>query len=46
VAGEFESNVANGDDAGETLDVYMPPKEQLPRAVVIYIHGGMWQFLR
>ncbi|XP_047220456.1 kynurenine formamidase [Girardinichthys multiradiatus] len=38
-------NVPYGDGDGEKLDVYIPRTDSLDVNLVIYIHGGYWQFL-
>ncbi|KAK5616223.1 hypothetical protein CRENBAI_015697 [Crenichthys baileyi] len=38
-------NVPYGDGDGEKLDVYIPRTNSLDVNLVIYIHGGYWQFL-
>lgn len=38
-------NVPYGDGDGEKLDVYIPSTNSLDMPLVIYIHGGYWQFL-
>ncbi|KAG7281956.1 hypothetical protein CRUP_003014 [Coryphaenoides rupestris] len=37
--------VPYGEGEGEKLDVYMPNSTSLDVSLVIYIHGGYWQFL-
>ncbi|XP_045904424.1 kynurenine formamidase isoform X2 [Micropterus dolomieu] len=39
-------NVPYGEGDGEKLDVYIPSTNSLDVPLVIYIHGGYWQFLR
>lgn len=38
-------NVPYGEGDGEKLDVYIPSTTSLDVPLVIYIHGGYWQFL-
>ncbi|XP_059904250.1 kynurenine formamidase isoform X1 [Gadus macrocephalus] len=38
-------NVPYGEGDGEKLDVYIPKDSSLDVSLVIYIHGGYWQFL-
>nr|XP_046261713.1 kynurenine formamidase isoform X1 [Scatophagus argus] len=38
-------NVPYGEGDGEKLDVYIPSTNSLDVQLVIYIHGGFWQFL-
>uniref|UniRef100_A0A8C6TA97 Arylformamidase n=1 Tax=Neogobius melanostomus TaxID=47308 RepID=A0A8C6TA97_9GOBI len=38
-------NVPYGAGDGEKLDVYIPSTNSLDMPLVIYIHGGYWQFL-
>uniref|UniRef100_A0A1A7WHF0 Kynurenine formamidase n=1 Tax=Iconisemion striatum TaxID=60296 RepID=A0A1A7WHF0_9TELE len=38
-------DVPYGDGDGEKLDVYIPSTDSLDVNLVIYIHGGYWQFL-
>ncbi|XP_018600940.2 kynurenine formamidase isoform X2 [Scleropages formosus] len=38
-------DVPYGDGDGEKLDVYVPSNPSLEMPLVIYIHGGYWQFL-
>ncbi|CAL9700663.1 unnamed protein product [Knipowitschia caucasica] len=38
-------NVPYGEGDGERLDVYIPNSNSLDLPLVIYIHGGYWQFL-
>ncbi|XP_061889577.1 kynurenine formamidase isoform X3 [Entelurus aequoreus] len=38
-------NVPYGDGDGERLDAYIPTTDSLDMPLVIYIHGGYWQFL-
>ncbi|KAL1005515.1 hypothetical protein UPYG_G00060070 [Umbra pygmaea] len=38
-------NVPYGEGEGEKLDVYLPTTTSLDVPLVIYIHGGYWQFL-
>lgn len=38
-------NVPYGEGDGEKLDVYIPSTNSLDMPLVIYIHGGYWQFL-
>ncbi|KAL4648645.1 kynurenine formamidase isoform X1 [Arapaima gigas] len=38
-------DVPYGDGDGEKLDVYVPTDPPLEMPLVIYIHGGYWQFL-
>uniref|UniRef100_A0A671TNC4 Arylformamidase n=1 Tax=Sparus aurata TaxID=8175 RepID=A0A671TNC4_SPAAU len=38
-------NVPYGDGDGEKLDVYIPSTNSLDVHLVIYLHGGYWQFL-
>ncbi|CAL8332227.1 unnamed protein product [Merluccius merluccius] len=38
-------NVPYGEGDGEKLDVYIPNSSSLDVSLVIYIHGGYWQFL-
>ncbi|XP_072318807.1 kynurenine formamidase [Eucyclogobius newberryi] len=38
-------NVSYGEGDGERLDVYIPSTNSLDMPLVIYIHGGYWQFL-
>ncbi|XP_010870897.2 kynurenine formamidase isoform X1 [Esox lucius] len=38
-------NVPYGDGEGEKLDVYLPTTTSLDVPLVIYLHGGYWQFL-
>ncbi|KAG7485208.1 kynurenine formamidase [Solea senegalensis] len=38
-------NVPYGEGDGEKLDVYIPRTDSLDVPLVIYIHGGYWQFL-
>uniref|UniRef100_A0A3B3THT5 Arylformamidase n=1 Tax=Poecilia latipinna TaxID=48699 RepID=A0A3B3THT5_9TELE len=38
-------NVPYGEGDGEKLDVYIPKTASLDVNLVIYIHGGYWQFL-
>ncbi|KAM8842750.1 kynurenine formamidase [Synchiropus picturatus] len=38
-------NVPYGDGHGEKLDAYIPSTNTLDLPLVIYIHGGYWQFL-
>nr|XP_019960483.1 PREDICTED: kynurenine formamidase [Paralichthys olivaceus] len=38
-------NVPYGEGDGEKLDVYIPKTNSLDVPLVIYIHGGYWQFL-
>ncbi|KAJ8001569.1 hypothetical protein DPEC_G00170840 [Dallia pectoralis] len=38
-------NVPYGDGEGEKLDVYLPTTTSPDVPLVIYIHGGYWQFL-
>jgi acetyl esterase/lipase len=42
----MERRVAYGEGEDEVVDLFLPPQTQQPKAVVVYIHGGMWQFLR
>uniref|UniRef100_G3Q5R2 Arylformamidase n=1 Tax=Gasterosteus aculeatus aculeatus TaxID=481459 RepID=G3Q5R2_GASAC len=39
-------NVPYGEGDGEKLDAYIPSTNSLDVPLVIYIHGGYWQFLR
>ncbi|XP_061686555.1 kynurenine formamidase [Syngnathoides biaculeatus] len=38
-------NVPYGDGEGERLDAYIPSTNSLDVPLVIYLHGGYWQFL-
>ncbi|XP_062420222.1 kynurenine formamidase isoform X3 [Pungitius pungitius] len=38
-------NVPYGEGDGEKLDVYIPSTNSLEVPLVIYLHGGYWQFL-
>nr|XP_015211744.1 PREDICTED: kynurenine formamidase isoform X2 [Lepisosteus oculatus]XP_015211745.1 PREDICTED: kynurenine formamidase isoform X2 [Lepisosteus oculatus] len=38
-------NVPYGEGEREKLDIYVPPSPSLDLPLVIYIHGGYWQFL-
>ncbi|XP_041696844.1 kynurenine formamidase isoform X2 [Coregonus clupeaformis] len=38
-------NVPYGEGEGEKLDVYVPTTTSLDVPLVIYLHGGYWQFL-
>lgn len=38
-------NVPYGEGDGEKLDVYIPRTNSLDMPLIIYIHGGYWQFL-
>jgi acetyl esterase/lipase len=39
------ANIAYGDDAQHRLDVYVPDQAAaVPRAVVVFWHGGRWRF--
>ncbi|KAL3067304.1 hypothetical protein OYC64_017104 [Pagothenia borchgrevinki] len=38
-------NVPYGEGDGEKLDVYIPSTNSLDVPLVIYLHGGFWQFL-
>ncbi|KAJ8367536.1 hypothetical protein AAFF_G00315090 [Aldrovandia affinis] len=38
-------NVPYGERDGEKLDVYVPTTSSLDLPLVIYLHGGYWQFL-
>ncbi|XP_061130379.1 kynurenine formamidase isoform X1 [Syngnathus typhle] len=38
-------NVPYGEGEGEKLDAYIPTTNSLDLPLVIYIHGGYWQFL-
>uniref|UniRef100_A0A8C7X3G1 Arylformamidase n=2 Tax=Oryzias sinensis TaxID=183150 RepID=A0A8C7X3G1_9TELE len=38
-------NIPYGEGDGEKLDVYIPKTNSLDLNLVIYIHGGYWQFL-
>ncbi|KAM9792450.1 kynurenine formamidase [Neosynchiropus ocellatus] len=38
-------DVPYGDGQGEKLDAYIPSTKSLDLPLVIYIHGGYWQFL-
>src|ERR1700722_7797508 len=39
------ANIVYGDDAQHRLDVYVPPQAAaVPRAVVLFWHGGHWRF--
>ncbi|KAA8595167.1 hypothetical protein FQN60_012302 [Etheostoma spectabile] len=38
-------NVPYGEGDGEKLDVYIPSTNSLDVPLVIYLHGGYWQFL-
>uniref|UniRef100_A0A3Q3Q9C2 Uncharacterized protein n=1 Tax=Monopterus albus TaxID=43700 RepID=A0A3Q3Q9C2_MONAL len=38
-------NVPYGEGDGEKLDVYIPSTSSLDVSLVIFIHGGYWQFL-
>lgn len=38
-------NVPYGEGDGEKLDVYVPSTSSLDVPLVIYLHGGYWQFL-
>jgi acetyl esterase/lipase len=39
------ANIAYGDDAQHRLDVYVPDQAAgLPRALVVFWHGGRWRF--
>lgn len=40
-----ERNVVYGNDASEVYDLYLPAASTPPGAVIVYFHGGMWQFL-
>ncbi|KAM4583876.1 kynurenine formamidase isoform 3-T3 [Odontesthes bonariensis] len=39
-------NVPYGEGDGEKLDVYIPRTNSLDVNLVVYLHGGYWQFLR
>ncbi|XP_023815666.1 kynurenine formamidase isoform X2 [Oryzias latipes] len=38
-------NIPYGEGDGEKLDIYIPKTNSLDLNLVIYIHGGYWQFL-
>ncbi|XP_061736882.1 kynurenine formamidase isoform X1 [Nerophis ophidion] len=38
-------NVPYGDGDGERLDAYIPTTDSLDMPLVVYLHGGYWQFL-